>query len=125
MHEQPGESERSVRPGVAIVEVLSQRRSIRVRPERAERVVGPLEALRASIERAQTAEGRARGLWEASVPSDLSTASEVVGFRRGVLTVRALDAGTRYRLDRWLRAGGLDTLRRAGRVPIVRVKLTA
>lgn len=66
--------------------------------------------------------GAARA-WEAACPPDLLPRTTLVSLHRGVLTVGVDGASTRYGLDRALRAGGLQALRRASSAAIARVKI--
>lgn len=52
--------------------------------------------------------------WGSLLPKDLAARTSLQGLSRGVLTVRVADAATDYELDRWIRGGGLEALRRAG-----------
>lgn len=52
--------------------------------------------------------------WGSLLPRDLAARTQLRGLARGVLTVAVPDAATDYELDRWLRSGGLASLRRAG-----------
>lgn len=55
--------------------------------------------------------------------SDPCERAAVRSFARGVLTIAAEDAATRYEIDRWLRAGGLEKLRKRSPKALVRVKV--
>ncbi|MBX3353570.1 MAG: DUF721 domain-containing protein [Phycisphaeraceae bacterium] len=61
--------------------------------------------------------------WEAACPPDLLSRTSIVALARGVLTVGVDGASTRYALDRALRDGGLDALRRASSAAISKVKM--
>jgi len=47
----------------------------------------------------------------------------VRSFLRGLLTIEASDTATRYQVDRWLRGGGLELLRKRSPRTLTRVKL--
>jgi hypothetical protein len=59
--------------------------------------------------------------WGSLLPPELLARTQLRGLNRGVLTVSVADASTDYELDRWLRGGGLEALRRAG-AAVTRVK---
>src|SRR5690606_1874176 len=61
--------------------------------------------------------------WEAACPPDLLPQTSIVALARGVLTVGVDGASTRYALDRALRNGALDTLRKASSAAISKVKM--
>ena len=63
--------------------------------------------------------------WGLVVPEVLAGKTTIDRLSRGVLTVRVADAPARYELDRFLRGGGLEELRRTARVSITRVKIVA
>lgn len=61
--------------------------------------------------------------WEAHVPADLARHSAIEGVRAGTVQVLAASASVRYALDRFLREGGLDTLRRQYNGPLRQVRV--
>lgn len=69
--------------------------------------VGPMAAaLGAEFKQLERRVGGVAGAWGAVCPADLIKRTSVEGVSRGVLTIRADDAGTRFEIDRWLRSGG-------------------
>ena len=67
--------------------------------------------------------GSAGSAWAGLCPGELAERTSPIGLRAGVLRVAVSDASTRYRVDRWLRSGGLASLQRASAAPLRRVKL--
>lgn len=61
--------------------------------------------------------------WEACVPAELRRDCELLSHTRGVVGVRASSSSARFRLDRWLRAGGEALLRREAKAPVTRVRI--
>jgi hypothetical protein len=61
-------------------------------------------------------------LWEQIVPADVAAHTALIGLRAGVLHVRVDSSSMAYDLDRLLRGGLTDTLRRGFRGTLVRVK---
>lgn len=55
--------------------------------------------------------------------TDRSERASVQSFARGVLTIAASDSATRYEIDRWLRAGGLEVLRKRAPATLTKVKI--
>lgn len=61
--------------------------------------------------------------WGRVVPAEIGKTVQIVSLRRGVLTVRCGDSAAGYLLDRWLRDGGLEALRRHSPAALTRVKV--
>ncbi len=61
--------------------------------------------------------------WEAILPPQLAASSNPERLAGGVLTIRTADAAARFALDRWLRAGGEDAVRRACAGTVRRIRL--
>ena len=61
------------------------------------------------IRKRTDAEDAAAAAWEAVVPDAFRDRAAFVEAKRGVVTVRAADAGVRYKLQAWLRGGGQAT----------------
>lgn len=59
-------------------------------------------------------------MWAASVPGDILTRSRISAFHRGVLTIHVDGSSTLYAVDRLLKAGLEEQLRRAGRKVVLR-----
>ncbi len=81
----------------------------RVRPDREPGVGAEVDRLTRGIRRRTDAEEAAADAWEAVVPDEFSERVVFVHAKRGVVTVKAADAGVRYRLEAWLRGGGQAT----------------
>jgi hypothetical protein len=64
-------------------------------------------------------------VWTGAAPAELVAKVEVIGVRRGVLTLRPDCASTRYELDRWLRQGGEQKLMGLAPVTLTRVRLVS
>lgn len=101
---------------------LERARRYRVKADRASGLGADIEALRRAVRRRSGAEEAAQRAWEAVRPGGVDGVA-VVGLRRGVLELRAPDAGVRYRLDRWLRSGGERRLLVEARAPIAGVRV--
>ncbi|HZW08966.1 MAG TPA: DciA family protein [Phycisphaerales bacterium] len=81
-------------------------RSLRVRPER-DLTVGPVVGeLHDKLARELKQTGGMGEAWRTVVPSELGARTRLRSFQRGVLTIEAPDAATRYLLEQWLRGGG-------------------
>jgi hypothetical protein len=57
------------------------------------------------------------------LPPQLKDRFAIVSFSRGVLTVRAADASSKFELDRWLREEGEQQLIRRAATNLLRVRL--
>ncbi len=119
--DEPNEATRSEdRAAAAVID--------RLRRTRARRDVGVrLDAVLAfqdeAIKKLRRRLGSAGAAWSACCPADLAERTCPSGLKAGVLRVGVNDASTRYRVDRWLRSGGLDELQRASAAPLRRVWL--
>lgn len=83
--------------------LLRERRVFRERTA----ALGPIAAaFGENLKRLERKVGGVSGAWAETCPNDLIRRTRVEGVSRGVLTIRADDAGTRYEIDRWLRSGG-------------------
>ncbi|MHC4946773.1 MAG: DciA family protein [Planctomycetota bacterium] len=67
--------------------------------------------------------GRLIELWRSLLPPELADRTSVTGFRGGVVEVRVDSSGVAWEIDRRLRAGLTDELRRGFPGTIVRVRL--
>lgn len=102
---------------------LERLRGHRVRADRDMTVAAEVERLRRTVRKRTAAEEAAAQAWAAVVPDEFAGACEFVEFKRKTLTVRARDAGVRYRVERWLSAGGEKTIAGVARAPVGRVKV--
>lgn len=103
--------------------MIQRLRRHRARPERATALAGLLASEAESLGRLRKRLGGAGRAWSACCPEALAGLTAPVGLSGGVLRVAARDASARYRVDRWLRGGGLSDLRRASSAPISRVRV--
>ena len=91
---------------------IQQLRKHRVRPERDESL-GPIMANTSDqTRRTQSKLGRLIDLWQQLVPPALTDRTALVGFHNGTLTVEVDSASTAFQIDRLLRGGLTDELRR-------------
>jgi predicted nucleic acid-binding Zn ribbon protein len=72
--------------------------------------------------RTQKKLGELIALWEEIVPAEVAAHTSVTGLRAGVLHVVVDSSSAAYDLDRLLRGGVLDVLRKRFRGSLVRVK---
>jgi len=82
-----------------------------------------IQLQRARLERSARDDGGIAGAWNRVAPGSLVGRATVTGVRGGVLTIRCRSASDRFALDRWLRSGGEQALRREARVAFSRVRL--
>ncbi len=104
----------------AQLEALRRRRAA---PPRDPRLAPGFAAAAKELARTQKRLAGAARAWEAVCPPALINRTAIENLTRGVLTIRARDAATRFELDRALRAGGEDALIRLAPTTIRRVKL--
>lgn len=102
---------------------LDKLRRNRVRPERDLSLQRDLAAEQVRLRRMRKAGAGIAQAWNATVPAELLELTALRGLHSAVLTVAVPDEGVRFRLDRWLRAGGQLELSRAARTPVRRIKL--
>ncbi|MEZ6242436.1 MAG: DciA family protein [Phycisphaerales bacterium] len=107
----------------ALAASLDRLRGHRNRPDRASDLAGEMASAAKQVKSRARAVGGIAAAWEVCVPDDLRGACELVSCTNGVVTVRALDATARYRLDRWLRGGGERTLRETAQAAVKRVRV--
>ena len=103
---------------------IEQLRNWRARPDR-EVPIGPLvEARLEEAERTRKRLGSFVELWETVLPESLAAHTRVTGIRAGVVQVTVDTSATAYELDRRLREGLEEQMRRAYGKTFVRVKIT-
>lgn len=102
---------------------LARLRGFRVRADRGRGVQDDCEALMRSLERVSGDQLAAVNAWDASAPDDLRELGWVSGLKGGKLEIGVENAGGRHKVDRWLRSGGLETMREIGKVRIKSVVL--
>src|SRR5688572_12957469 len=107
----------------AAVLLIERLRKFRVRPGADASIGVAVEGEARSARRAHRADSGVAAAWAAGVPAKLAAVTRIERISRGVVTVRVPHDAARYELDRWLRAGGLNTLARMSPVAIRRVKV--
>jgi len=98
-------------------------RSHRVRPERGRDLSGDFAQTARSLQRSFRKLGGVGKAWSDCCPASLLRRTAVVSLHRGVLTIRASDAPTRYELDRWLRQAGQDQVIQSCPTTVRRVRV--
>jgi len=96
----------------------------RVRPEPDRSIVGLVSSMAAEARRAQKRLGSFVDLWEGLVPAEVAAHTKVVALRGGVAHVTVDTSSTAYEIDRCLREGLEQQLRRAYGKTLIRVKVT-
>ena len=106
---------------------IQQLRRHRVRPERDESLGLIMANTADQTRRTQSKFGRLIDLWQQLAPADLVNRTALVGLHNGVLTVDVDSASTAYQVDRLLRGGLTDELRRRfnGSLAKVRTRIAA
>lgn len=98
-------------------------REHRVYPGPDRSIAGPVGRLRAALERQIRDGDDVSKAWDRVVPERLRGRAAVVGCKAGVLTIRCRSAADRYTLDRWLRSGGEQAVRREARSAVKKIAL--
>jgi len=107
----------------AAAAVIDRLRRTRARREVGVRLDAALAFQDEAIKKLRRRLGSAGAAWSACCPPELADRTRPSGLKSGVLRVGVSDAATRYRVDRWLRSGGLVELQRASGAPLRRVWL--
>ncbi|MHC4218099.1 MAG: DciA family protein [Planctomycetota bacterium] len=94
------------------------------RPEPDRSIGGLVSSVAVEAERTQQRLGSFVDLWEGLVPADVASHTRVVGLRGGVAHVTVDSSSTAYEIDRRLREGLEQQLRRAYGKTLIRVKVT-
>ncbi len=102
---------------------LDRLREMRVRPGRDLTVGSLVEGFARSAQKRHKATGGVAGALDEALPESLRGRMVLEGMRAGVAIIKVDDSSARFELDRWLRAGGLDEIRRISRTTVRRVKL--
>ena len=105
-------------------ERLERLRSWRRAPDPDLAIEGLVARTAAEAKRAQQRLGSFVELWEGVIPSELAAHSRVTSLRAGVAHVTVDSSATAYEIDRRLREGLEQELRRAFGRTLVRVRLT-
>ena len=102
---------------------LQRLREFRGRRERDDSIVGFVQRIATDATSTQRKLGRFIDLWERLVPRDLASRSKVLSIRRGVVSVVVESSSTMYELDRMLRTGLEQELRRQFQSSVVRIRM--
>ena len=102
---------------------IGQLRNWRARPDRAVAIGSLIEAKRVEVERVRKRLGSFVELWETVLPDELAAHTRVTAIRGGVVHVTVDTSATAYELDRRLREGLEQQMRRAYGKTFVRVKV--
>jgi hypothetical protein len=105
-------------------EQIARLREQRVRPEPDRTIGGLVSAVAREARRAQGRLGSFVDLWEGLVPAELASHTKVVAMRGGIAHVTVDASSAAYEIDRRLREGLEEQLRRAYGKTLVRVKVT-
>lgn len=110
----------AVRDELRQIQMLQKRRGARVVDPSIEAVV---RGTRTSMEKRHRRLGAIIEAWEATVPGDLARRSTVTGLRGGIAHVSVDSATTHFELDRALRCGLLEDVRRRYGQTLTRIRL--
>ena len=104
---------------------LEALRTHRAPRERARGLSDDCARLLRSLTRVSAEHEDAQRAWGGAAPPDLAALAWVADARRGRITIGAESAAARHRIERWLRADGLDAMRDAASGPVrsVRVRI--
>ncbi len=103
---------------------LEQLRNWRARPDREVAIGSLIDAKLADAQRTRKRLGSFVELWETVLPDELAAHTRVTGIRGGVVQVAVDSSATAYELDRRLREGLEEQMRRAYGKTFVRVRIT-
>ncbi len=107
-------------PSAGLARVVASRGASRPRDLS---IVQQIQGLASSIRGADAGLAAAARAWQEVVPGELARGCTIEALSRGVLRVRVPDAGVRFELDRFLRAGGESKVIGASSVAIRSVRL--
>jgi len=102
---------------------VNKLREHRPGPRSAPPIHDAVAAFENELARRHKSMGGVAAAWTAVVPDDIAGPAELVSLARGVLTVRVQDAPARFRLDRFLRAGGEREVQRRSPVTLRKIRL--
>ncbi len=102
---------------------LGELRRWRSRPDRAVAIEPLIAARLKEARRLQKTLGSFVELWETVLPDELARRTQVTGLRSGIVHVTVASSATAYELDRRLREGLEEQMRRAFGKTLVRVKI--
>ena len=103
---------------------LAQLRKWRSRPDPTVALEPLIEARLKEAKRVQKTLGSFVELWETVLPDGLAEHTQVTGLRSGIVHVTVDTSATAYELDRRLREGLQEQMRRAFGKTLVRIKIT-
>jgi len=103
-------------------DALEALRGHRVRRDRARSVGDDCARLMSTLTRVSAEFEHAQRAWDAAAPGELRPLAWVRASRRGRVELGVCDASARHRVERWLRAGGLDAMRDIAGGPIASVR---
>jgi len=101
---------------------IEKLRKLRARPARDLSIAGVIADAASTAARTHKKLGELIELWERLVPADIAAHTSLTGLRGGVLHLIVDSSSTSFELDRLLRCGLTDQLRRQYRGTLVRVK---
>lgn len=107
-----------------VVRHIEELRKHRQRPERDLSITQLVGAMGDDARRTQRRLGALIDLWSQLVPGELEKHSRVVGVRGGVAAVQCDSASTKYELDRLLRQGLEQELRKRYPNTLTKIRLT-
>jgi len=102
---------------------LTRLRGFRVWPARGRGIEEDCEGLMRSLTKVSKEHAAVGSAWETAAPDDLRDLAWVMGVKGGRLEIGIENAGSRHKVDRWLRSGGLELIRELGKVKIKSVSL--
>jgi hypothetical protein len=112
-------------PAEAAAHQIERLRALRAHPSRDLSIVAAVAAAQRHADTVQRTLGELIRHWEALVPEELASRTQLVSLRGGVLRVSAETSSVAFQVDRLMREGALDELRRRFSRPLTRVRVTA
>jgi hypothetical protein len=109
---------------VDVAREVARLQELRVRPDPDPSISGLVSALATEAKRTQRRLGSFVDLWEGVVPPELASRTKVVTLRGGVAHVTVDSSSVAFEIDRRLREGLEQQLRRAWGRTLIRVKVT-
>ena len=100
---------------------LDRLRGFRVRADRARSLDLDCAELMKRVQRVSDEHDRVSGALETGIPDALRGSCWVESVQRGRVTLGVADAAARHGVERWVRSGGLATMRDLAKVSITRV----
>ncbi len=103
---------------------IERLRKHRIRPEREIGIGSIVESIDRRTTRVQRQLGALIELWQAELPQEIASRTELTALRGGVLHAKADSSAVAYELDRCLREGLLARLRARFPGPLSRVRVS-